>query len=395
MASERPEPVILCVGHDAFRAGAQISFLHILTWLRANYRAELSLTLQSGGALVDDFARVLPTTTLERPARLGHNASVVSRLRSKVERRVSARRQLVAPTGTDLIYANSVASAELAAGLGRASGVPVICHVHELEMSIRRFASGFDAATSHIDHYIAVAGAVKRNLVDNHGIPPERIHVVSEPTVVSSGPRPRPEPGTGLRAELGISAEAFVVGGCGTGDWRKGPELFLLIARALARRELGREVRFVWLGGDPEELERVHHDIARMGLGDIVHFIGPRPDAAACFPEMDVFLLTSREDPYPLVCIEAAAAGLPVVCFADSGGMPEFVETDAGFVVDYLDLGAATAALAELATSEPTRLVLGRRAAEKVHERNSVEVIGRQVAAALDHVLAQTQGSAT
>jgi glycosyltransferase involved in cell wall biosynthesis len=52
----------------------------------------------------------------------------------------------------------------------------------------------------------------------------------------------------------------------------------------------------------------------------------------------DVFVLTSREDPYPLVCLEAAALEKPIVCFEGGGGTPEFVEADCGFVVPYLDI---------------------------------------------------------
>ncbi len=47
----------------------------------------------------------------------------------------------------------------------------------------------------------------------------------------------------------------------------------------------------------------------------------------------DGFVLTSREDPFPLVMIEAASLGLPIASF-DSGGVKEFVEEGMGIVVD-------------------------------------------------------------
>ena len=40
-----------------------------------------------------------------------------------------------------------------------------------------------------------------------------------------------------------------------------------------------------------------------------------------------------EEDPYTLVCLEAAALEKPYVCFEGAGGSPEFVEEDCGFVV--------------------------------------------------------------
>ena len=97
-------------------------------------------------------------------------------------------------------------------------------------------------------------------------------------------------------------------------------------------------------------------------------------------------MLTSREDPFPLVCLEAAALGISTICFADAGGMPEFVRDDAGFVVPYLDVARAFDSVRLLMKSEELRLRLGRCAAERV-KKHDVAVIGPQVAIVLDKYL--------
>src|SRR5205814_4023764 len=71
-----------------------------------------------------------------------------------------------------------------------------------------------------------------------------------------------------------------------------------------------------------------------------VTFLGVKRDARPYLRAGDVFLLSSREDPFPLVALEAAQCGLPILCFADSGGMQEFVEGDAGYVVPAADVEA-------------------------------------------------------
>ena len=76
----------------------------------------------------------------------------------------------------------------------------------------------------------------------------------------------------------------------------------------------------------------------RRGWQSQVRFVGPAPTPLPYMLAADVFLLSSREDPFPLVCLEAADCGLPVLCFADAGGMPLFVQEDAGAVVPYLDV---------------------------------------------------------
>ena len=59
------------------------------------------------------------------------------------------------------------------------------------------------------------------------------------------------------------------------------------------------------------------------------------------FSAADAFVLTSREDPFPTVVLEAMSVGVPVVAFAESGGIPEFLtEHSCGHVVPYCDPAA-------------------------------------------------------
>ena len=69
-----------------------------------------------------------------------------------------------------------------------------------------------------------------------------------------------------------------------------------------------------------------------------------------------------------------ASLGKPILCFADAGGAPEFVEEDAGFVVPYLDVGAMADRLATLFEDDDLRMRLGNTAANKVRERHDVAV---------------------
>jgi glycosyltransferase involved in cell wall biosynthesis len=98
--------------------------------------------------------------------------------------------------------------------------------------------------------------------------------------------------------------------------------------------------------------------------------------------------LPSREDPYPLVCLEAACHGKPIVCFDGAGGMPEFVREDAGRVVPYLDAAQAGRGIVELGTDPALRAALGARGRERVVNESAIEIIGPQIAAQISGVLA-------
>ena len=130
------------------------------------------------------------------------------------------------------------------------------------------------------------------------------------------------------------------------------------------------------------------HDLMRTGLLDICHFVPSVPNPEDYFNAFDVFALTSREDPFPVAMLEAAASGLPIVCFANGGGAPELVEEDAGIVVPYLDVPAMAKACIELLTNESRRRQMGQNARAKVQERYTLEKQGPKLLAVIEAAMA-------
>ena len=73
--------------------------------------------------------------------------------------------------------------------------------------------------------------------------------------------------------------------------------------------------------------------IDKLHLEDVVEYVPHTPDVKALYRAMDIFLMSSWEEPAGLVVLEAMALGTPVVCFKGSGGPPEEV-ADTGVVVE-------------------------------------------------------------
>lgn len=387
---------VLVIGHDAYRAGAQIELLHILRWLKTAGVIPTTVVLRAGGDLLPEFQTIAPTE-LWTPTHLVEQTwsdSLLDDGPRRIERRF--RRHLarlalfrrLRGMQPDIIYVNSVASLAILSDITRRVHCPVVCHVHELELMLRRSCglAQFRRAAADIEGYIAVSDAVRRNLVAGHGIDPNRITVIHGGVPIPSDSVPvNIEAKRQRRQEIGVPDDAFVVGGCGMLNWLKAPEVFIQVAAELARQQPERPAHFVWVGGGTAEgaFDMVQHDIDRLGLNGRVHFVGVQAAPRQFFEMFDVFLLSSREDSFPLVCLEAAALEIPIVCFRDAGGMPEFVADDAGFAVPYLDTREAAARIMSLLTSEGRRQALGRRAREKVLTCHNMDVIGGQVVAVL------------
>lgn len=174
---------------------------------------------------------------------------------------------------------------------------------------------------------------------------------------------------------MGLPAEAVLVGGCGHAEWRKGNDIFMMLAQQVITHFGNKPVYFVWVGMPVEsELYEVQRfDAERMGLSERIIHVGLTSDVFHYLSQFDVFALTSREDPYPLVVLEAALAEKPIVCFDKAGGAPELVEEDAGFVVSYLDSVAMSNRIIELVENDALRLKMGQNAKRKVLERHPTD----------------------
>lgn len=48
--------------------------------------------------------------------------------------------------------------------------------------------------------------------------------------------------------------------------------------------------------------------------------------------------MTSREDPFPLVCIEAGMLGIPINCYENATGISEIIQDKSEFIVPYINI---------------------------------------------------------
>jgi len=128
-----------------------------------------------------------------------------------------------------------------------------------------------------------------------------------------------------------------VVGGAGRIQWRKGFELWLQTAAYLKEKLGATAVRFVWVGGEDDMREaEMRLTVRKLGLADCVTIIPMTGDPFSHYAEFDTFLMTSWEDPFPIVVLETMAMGKPVICVKGSGGPAEQV-ADTGIVVERFD----------------------------------------------------------
>ncbi len=298
---------LLLVGHDAFAAGAQYLLLHLLRYFRSCCGVQVETLLLDGGPLAAAYEAEAPCIT--RPDEP-----------SQAIRQWAAR-------GFAKAIVNTCAAGHMVTPLRRA-GFDVTLLVHEMPGLLRekQLVERSRKAAAAADRLVFADPVVASRFAElvSFGIekqvilPQGAYHVpITDPSVYSLT-RFR------QRQALGIGAERLVVLGTGYGDLRKGFDLFLQAWHA-ARRTT-RDAHFCWLGDiDPTVASYLGPDIEAAEATGTFLVASHQHPVAPWYAAADVFALSSREDPFPSVVLEAIKAGLPVVAFECSGGIPELL----------------------------------------------------------------------
>jgi sugar transferase (PEP-CTERM/EpsH1 system associated) len=139
--------------------------------------------------------------------------------------------------------------------------------------------------------------------------------------------------GHGIRRELGIFDDDFVIGTVSRLDQTKDT---MTLARAFIRLyRLEPELKLKLLVvGDGEKKAEIQNYVKEQRLSDRVIFTGLRQDVPRLLGAMNLFALSSLSEGLPITVLEAMCASLPVVA-TNVGALPELVEEGVtGFLVE-------------------------------------------------------------
>jgi glycosyltransferase involved in cell wall biosynthesis len=164
------------------------------------------------------------------------------------------------------------------------------------------------------------------------------------------------------RREVKLSDENRVVGFVGRLVEDKGLlELFEAIHIVQNRMP---KVRLLVIGPvDTEKPDAVTPDVVEeYGIADVCRFLGLRQDLPELYSLMDVFVLPSHREGFPVVPMEASAMGIPCV-LTDVRGCREVVEHGQnGLLVPFGDVDALADAIYELLTDDERAQQMGKKA---------------------------------
>jgi glycosyltransferase involved in cell wall biosynthesis len=362
---------VLFVSHELTRTGAPILLLNLMEALQEKYN--IALLSMDAGELLEEFSELASWIAI--PGDMCAN------------RKKFMKRQIQRISSTlDVKFAivNTIVCSEALPILRRVD-IPTIHLIHEFSMG-RENKWWLELSSRYANATVFSSELVKNNAIEKVA------HIENPKTyVIPQGIFDPSREARSLKNDLPQNKRSeftlkhpgeILVMGAGTVDYRKGVDLFLACAKQTTQRIPELKIRFVWVGhGFRKNIKPyamfLKDQIDKYDLGDRFITIDEVKDFKEVCRQADIFFLSSRLDPLPIVAQTALGLGIPVICFESATGTAEFLRTDklaSSGVVPYLDTNIASERIIQLAQEPALREKVGlacRKVAETCFNKDS------------------------
>lgn len=319
---------LLLVGHDAFSSGAQLLLLHLGEALRSTQGVDVAFLLLGHGPLLGRYEQVGPTTVV----------STFEEMRREVAR--------LSALGFGNAIVNTCAAAWISPHLA-AHAIGSILLVHEMPRLLRErnLVEAARDAVALARRVVFAVPIVRDRFSEIVMLGEDKVEIAPQGLYRPICAHDRAV----WRARLGVPEGGILVVGLGYADLRKGFDLFLQAWRLAQDRD--RSIHMLWVGDiDPTVRAYLGAEMAAAETTGTFHHEPFSSDGGDWLIAADVHVLTSREDPFPTVVMEAMSVGVPTVVFEESGGAPDLLRScQAGVAVPLGDVSRMVQQIRNLA----------------------------------------------
>lgn len=305
--------------------------------------------------------------------------------RSKFEiHKMRALFTLVRDERVGIVHAHGAGSGVWGVLLARATGVPLVTHVHG--QPLVGWHGTADALIGRLAKRVIAVSEFERHRLISQGLPETR--VVAIPNGIDIDGFAAATAPAAVKVHFGIPQDAPVVGICAGLRPEKNHEMFLEAAAVVVAG--GIDARFMIVGGG-ERGDALKAQARTLGIAERCVFTGSVANVPELLAAFDVGVLSSNREGLPLSILEYMASSLPVVA-TNVAAIPEAVEEGKnGFLVPPGDSEALADRIGRLLTDSEFADRMGREGRRMAEARFSRRAMIARVQALYDEVLAENR----
>jgi glycosyltransferase involved in cell wall biosynthesis len=223
----------------------------------------------------------------------------------------------------------------------------------------------------YVDAYLAVSEQVREQALRRVPIDVRRVHLLH---LGVDSAATEPSERAAARARLGFNGNCFLVGAFSRIEHAKGQHT--LIEAVSLLRQRGIDVQAFIMGHVSEAWyrERLMRRVRELNIDARVVFLDFVPEAHVLMGACDAIALPSREEGFPLVALEAMAAGVPVLGTRNGGNLLNLIEQEeSGLLFAWEDAGMLARHLEALYRDPRLRARFAHNGQDLVRRRFSTE----------------------
>lgn len=332
---------------------------------------ELAIRLKSRGHEILVVSMIPPQAYVGELKNVGISVKTLGMRQGLPDPRAIFRLATIIRNFRPLILHSHMVHANLLARMVRMiSRIPVlICTAHNINEGGRLREMAYRLTDSLCDLTTQVSKAGLHRYVQVKAVPQNKVHFIPNGVDINRF-RPDEKARKKLRHEFGITDE-FVWLAVGRFEEAKDyPNMIQAFSRLVKVRPDAR----LFIAGQGALKTKIERLVVELGLDDAVSFLGIRKDVPELMNAADAYVMSSAWEGFPLVLLEAAAVGLPIVA-TDVGGNREIVLNDqSGFLVPPQDpVSLAEAMERVMALGIEARKLMGKAGRTYVVENFSFE----------------------
>jgi glycosyltransferase involved in cell wall biosynthesis len=177
-----------------------------------------------------------------------------------------------------------------------------------------------------------------------------------------------------VRASLGLSQDAFIIGSIGRLTEQKGYSFLIQAAKDVISNIP--QAKFLLVGSG--ELENVLKSMTtQLGIQDKVFFLGPRSDIEEILGICDLFVSSSLWEGMPTVIMEGMASGTPIIATNIPGTKELIQDQMTGWLVEPADTNSLAEAILDAFMKPKLREKLSANAVKEV-QKFSIDIVADQ-----------------